>query len=140
MKTLGSKSEFTLARNNMLLDIIRDKIRDARRINTFQIIFSAIHSPAPRFYISEESALRALRHGDSRSRTHAEMVEDLRNLVGRYRREHPEASYREAVAAVIQAPAPRFYLTFESARSVIYRHIRSRKPARCAKGAYLLSR
>lgn len=85
--------------------------------------------PAPRFYISEERAISLLcrkkRLGDSWGRgmvpSRRAMIDEIDRRVRILRSFNPGLTLKEAVFRVVNSPAPSFYLTPNSIRSIIYR-------------------
>lgn len=106
------------------------------------LCLSAIHTPAQRFYVSEEAALKNLRrleNGENLSLSPEALLMyiEIHKRVNRLRAAG-RITRLEAVRQVIYAPAPRFYISVSTALRIISqsrKHVRqhpvypARKPA-----------
>lgn len=125
MKKKGAKCDYIEGRNaNVRREFMKRLGKDGRQISE---IFEEIsrEATADRFYISEERILRLLKHPeeltDKTLRTRKEMVEEIRRRVDALMKAFPAMKLPEAVYRVVNSPAPAFYLTPGSIRTIIYR-------------------
>lgn len=99
---------------------------------TLDRIYKALSSdtPADRFYISEERAYRLLRFGIRNASPHPHgnplpqklrMLAEIRRRVNALMEADPGLSLRDAVFEVVNSPAPAFYLTPSSIKTILFR-------------------
>ena len=87
--------------------------------------------PAPRFYMSEERALYLINEKRRQSAvwnrkmtpSRREMVNEIERRVEELQRSQPGLSLRDAVFEVVNSPAPAFYLTPNTIRTILYRRV-----------------
>lgn len=126
MKRPGSTSDFIEHRNRELhksfLSVLRTESMPLR------LMFGAAASrPAPRFWVSERRAAdvigRMMRGlpDEGMLPKRREMFEEILRRVRAKMEADPSMCMTAAVAETVNEPAPEFYMTPESARSVIYR-------------------
>ncbi|MCH5214370.1 MAG: hypothetical protein J1E97_04195 [Muribaculaceae bacterium] len=92
------------------------------------VLFEAIAvSPAPRFYISEERAYQLIGHHRRTGLwprgmfpTRLRMIKEIDRRVQLLRRADPSLTLKDAVFEAVNSPAPCFYLTSSSVRSIFY--------------------
>lgn len=121
------KSYFIPSRNeNLYREFLNRLGKNGRSIRE---IFDdlAANAPADRFYISEEQAQRIvsrLNRGKTFTRNsrspRVRMARDIQRRVNNLRKANPRMSLREAVYQVVNSPAPAFYLTAGSIRTILY--------------------
>lgn len=131
MKKHGNRIDFTDERNLALVSLFRRKIREASLIDLDAIFLEISRTPAPRFFISEERALYLIRNFRRTGRMRVEMplrrrlMEDLLRVVGRLQSRTPDMSLTEAVYKAVNSPAPSYYLTPGSCRTIIYTNLKN---------------
>ncbi len=135
MKKKGSVIEFTACRDAELhrafMDVLRESPLTVRSLN--QMFALAAASPCSRFWVSEEraaeviSALLAGKEFPDMSQQKRRMYGEILRRVRPILRENPGMPVSHAVFDVVNSPAPEFYLTTLSTRSIIYRYLRKRK-------------
>lgn len=130
MKKHGNRIDFTDERNVALVSLFRRKIREASLIDLDAIFLEISRSPAPRFFISEERALYLIkefrRTGQMKVRIplRCRLMEDLLRAVDSLLRRSPELTLAEAVFRAVNSPAPSYYLTPGSCRTIIYTNLK----------------
>jgi hypothetical protein len=117
------------------LSVIKDHGKSAPFLKKEYILAQAIRRPARRFYVSEEQCLRII--GDMlkgkkeeiknplKAEMYGEICRRVRQIIGNTKQPLPDI-----IQEVISQPAPRFYLTLESAQILYYKLIRQRQCAR----------
>lgn len=143
MKKIHCYSEFTSERNLHLIENFRKVIASQSKIAMQKAFSLAADAPAPRFWVSEPRAAyvigRMLAGCDPTSRMTPEKREMYTEIYARFLRlrEHcPQASIYELVLEVVNQPAPRTYMSWQRARSVINeqkRMIREERRRRSAR-------
>lgn len=123
--------DYTPDRDNAILNLFF--LLSSSKVATFPIgeIFMRIsHSPAPRFWVSEERALRtlrAVRAGKKLASTrHGDMYKEIISRVDSLQKRNTRMKDSEAVYRAVNSPAPSFYYTPSYVRSLVYRLLRSR--------------
>lgn len=102
-----------------------------------EVIEDITRVPADRFYVNEDHAYRVMlermRTGNDRggkepgetrkmkARTRDELFGEIRRRVEALRKERPGMSLRDAVFDTVNSPAPSFYLTASSIRTILTR-------------------
>lgn len=125
MKHKGSKCEFEKERNNDLMAAYHQLMEATEYINHQTIFKEVVNMPAPRFYVSEERAkivLYWLMRGDSLDKmlpNRREMFQEIYRRVMELRKKQPELTVFELAIKVVHQPAPKFYLTPDSAKIII---------------------
>lgn len=136
MKKKGSRSDFMESRNeNLRREFFARLGRNGRTLN--QLFDDLSHIGADRFYISEERALRLIRELETiessgnnmktkrRVATRTRMVAEIRRRAYAMMQATPGLSLKDAVFEVVNSPAPAFYLTPGSIRTILYTKLRS---------------
>lgn len=127
MKHFGSILDFTRQRNDDLMRAFREQLASASLVVMPQIFELVAESPSSRFWVSAEraavviSAMAACRPLPRMRLNKREMFEEIyrRFLIERHK--YPKKSVYELVTAVVNQPAPRFYLTPRTVGELIYR-------------------
>ena len=126
------KIDFTVHRYNAFVELFWHtvKSRPDHHIDVRQIVTQMCRAGAPRFWISEERALRvvraALRTGQlpplrtAVRRMYTDLLAVVRPLLGT----SPGLTLTDAVYRAVNSPAPNFYYSPEYARCLIYRLLR----------------
>lgn len=127
MKKQNSISEFTDQRNRLLLENFRSAIAAQSQIALNEAFKTAAESPAPRFWVSETRAAamigRMLAGKDPTAGMYKEKREMYLELFNRFlalRASRPDESISSLVFEVVNQPAPRAYMSWERARTIIY--------------------
>lgn len=113
------------------LSVIKDHGKSAPFIKKEYILAQAIQRPAKRFYVSEEQCTRVIssmlkgKKGDIENplkrEMYAEIFQRVRQMIG-----STDQSLPDIIQTVINQPAPRFYLTLESAQILYYELIKQK--------------
>lgn len=127
MKYFGSILEFTRQRNEDIMRVYREKLASATVI-VMPVIFQLVaDSPTARFWVSEERAsivISAMESGRQLSPMRPNKREMFDEIYRRYkllRQQHPTKTTYELVSAVVNQPAPKFYLTPRTVGEFVYR-------------------
>lgn len=135
MKKKGSIIEFTGVRDRELHANFMEILRTERGVPLREMFGMAARRKATRFWVSEPRAavvIGAMMRGEETEEMlpkRREMFEEIYRRVVALREKEPELSIAHAVADVVCSPAPEFYLSDESARSIIYRYRKRMKNA-----------
>lgn len=127
MKYFGSILDFTKERNDDLYRAYREQLAKASYIVMPEIFALVADSPARRFWVSEEraaivvSAMLAEKPLPKMRSNKREMFEEIFRRFLILRAEYPKKSVYELVSAVVNQPAPKFYLTPRTVGEFIYR-------------------
>ncbi len=125
MKYNGSDFRFKQERNNDLVRAFHELIRSAERVCILDIYKQVVNMPSARFWVSEERAavvIGAMMRGDKLAymrNTKREMFEEIYRRAMIIARRNPEMTSLEIATIVVRQPAPKFYLTPESAAKYI---------------------
>ncbi|MCM1153183.1 MAG: hypothetical protein NC328_05975 [Muribaculum sp.] len=126
MKKKGSTCEFNAERNAALKAAYRKALMDRRCKNLSDVFHQVARMGAPRFYVSEQRALTVVKH-IKRTGEFPVMNATRRSLFGdiwrRFQcmsRAHPDMSDYDIVFEIVNSPAPSFYLTPRSVRTILY--------------------
>lgn len=131
MKKHGSVCDYTKVRNAELASVFNRRLGEARAIDLLEICRLAAESPASRFFISEERAYelviarRRLGHWPIRLRHRIRMMEEISSRAEALLASGMESTLRDAVYAAVNSPAPEFYLTPRSCRTLVYATFRA---------------
>lgn len=127
MKRPGATSEFIDHRNRELHKSFMHVLLTEREMPLRSMFGAAAARPCSRFWVSERRAadvigrmMRGVTVGPMLPKRR-EMFEEILRRVKARMAEDPGLCLTHAVADVIYEPAPEFYMTPESVRSVIYR-------------------
>lgn len=119
------KIDFISERNNDFVNVYYDTlgILKGKRPFYLYVYLSAIHSPAQRFYVSEEAAMRNIRLLEKGKRlpVSGESFQMYIEIHKRFKKilAHDCIPRIEAVRRVIYSPAPRFYFSVKTALRII---------------------
>lgn len=126
MKNRKRTCEYLNSRNEELRKACRAFMM--KEGGTVTEMFEAVAKvPVKRFYISEERALRLLRHKRRTGRWPDDMIPSRRVMMGviekrfnELRALRPEESMEQIIFEVVNSPAPGFFLTPQSIRAIFY--------------------
>ena len=127
MKHKGSKFEYEDERDKDLMRAYHEQLESCDTIVLSDIFRNVVAMPSARFWVSEERAavvIGSMLRGDEleKMRTNArEMYFEIYKRVVSEREKYPDKSIAEIVFNVIRQPAPKFYLTPDSARVIVTR-------------------
>lgn len=126
MKKQGSKSDFISDRNRELHESFMEVLRTAGGVSLRDMFTLAVNRPASRFWVSENRAadvigrmMRGIEDGDMLPKRR-DMYREILRRVRRLMKGDATLCMTRAVYEVIYEEAPEFYMTPESARSIIY--------------------
>lgn len=133
MKHKGNKFEHEHQRNYELMRAYRDALEKAHgHIRLDEVLAMTVDTPASRFWVSAERAMVVIARmykgdtlGDMRP-SKREMFKEIFNRVEELRKQKPDTPLLHIVEIAVTQPAPKFYLTPQSAKVIICR-IRRRK-------------
>ncbi|MDE7081131.1 MAG: hypothetical protein K2O78_05725 [Muribaculaceae bacterium] len=131
MKKPGSTCDYTKVRNAELAATFNRRLAEARTIDLLEICRLTSESAASRFFISEERAYelvmarRRLGHWPIRLRHRIRMMEEISSRAEALLASGMESTLRDAVYAAVNSPAPEFYLTPRSCRTLVYATFRA---------------
>lgn len=126
MKKRGSISEFTDDRNRELHHCFISVLRLHSGLSLREMFGVVAACPASRFWVSEPRAhdvISLMLRGRSAGKMlpkRREMFEEILRRVRRRMADRPGLCLKHAVGEVILEPAPEFYMTAESVRTIIY--------------------
>lgn len=126
MKNKGSTFEYAKERDNDIMRAYLQLIRECDTIELQNIFRQVVNMPSKRFWVSAERAaivVSRMMKGDKlldMRPTKREMFEEIYRRVMNLK-ESSSASIYELTIEVVQEPAPKFYLTTESAKVIIYK-------------------
>lgn len=129
MKKKGNVCEYTQERDEALCREFRRCIGEAKFINLPEIFRKVASAPAGRYYVSEQRAFLVISQWKSSGRLQVNspmrrrMFEDIAREAERRRRANSGMSLYDAIFETVNSPAPSFYLTPGSARTIIYRSL-----------------
>lgn len=138
MKKKGSKCDYIESRNeNLKREFLARVGRNGRTVK--QTIEAMTRVPADRFYISEERAEAEIKRivsedcefnlpeaGEAvRNKMRQVMIREILRRVKTLMESRPGLTLRDAIYEVVNSPAPCFYLTPGSMRTILYRALRS---------------
>lgn len=132
MKKPGNKSDFIEDRNHDLHRNFMEVLRTSKDLPLRLMFGEAAKRPASRFWVSESRAaivIGAMMRGEADDRMfekRKDMYQEIYRRVIKKMNDNPKLCMTHAVNETVYEPAPEFYLTSESARSIIYR-MRQRK-------------
>ena len=135
MKKKGSICEFTEERDSDLLKCFRRRLAQVHLINLDRIFAEVADMPARRFYVSEFRAAvvirHHLRHGEwnVKGKRRREMFAEIERRVLAILQKYPDTRFDDALCEVINSPAPCFYLTARSCRTLLYNYIGGKRQA-----------
>lgn len=128
MKRKGSKFEYEDERNKELLKAYCSQVEICSEIHLDEILSRVVNTPCSRFWVSDERAsivMSGIERGtanlDSMIESRKEMFLEIYDRVKALRINNPTMSLSELTNEVVKQPAPRFYLTAKSARTIIHR-------------------
>lgn len=128
MKLFGSILAFTRERNTALLKAYREQIDAVNFVRLNEIGERIVNSPSPRFWVSEERAaavVSAIMRGkpvlETMRPTKREMFEEIHRRVAALKKIHPDWHLCQLVSAVVNSPAPKFYMEASSALERLFK-------------------
>lgn len=127
MKKKGNTCDYTHERDIELCKSFRRHIAEATFIHLPDIFRKVACSPARRFYVSEQRAALVISQWRSSGKLavasplRRRMFEEIAGRADRIMHENPLTSFSDAVFEAVNSPAPSFYITPGSARTLIYR-------------------
>lgn len=126
MKKPGTVCDYLAERNAALCKLFGDLIAKKHIVNIFEIFKEMASNPAPKFYVSEEKALVQIRHyrrqgfWNCASPTRKSLFEALYAKVVKLQLREPQLSLKDAISRAIDSPAPSFFLTHLSIKTLVY--------------------
>lgn len=133
MRKKNSVSDFTSERNAMLTAHFKRQLAAQSRIDLRRAFKGAADQPAPRFWVSETRAavvIARLMRGeeilDDMYKEKKEMYLEILRRVRELHEKYPEISVADLVADVVNQRAPRSYISWQRAKTIIYNERRSR--------------
>ena len=114
-------------RDSELLKAYRQQVTEAEHVYLPEVLEHVVSMPTKRFWVSEERAtiiIKRMMRGDELEGMRPSNKELYREILSRgrgYLENHPMDSLSEAVWQVVNGPAPRVYMTADSARVILHR-------------------
>ena len=130
MRKQGSYCEYKAERETALVECFRKKLGEVMVVDLNQIFREVSLSAAPRFYVSESHAERVIgyyrRHGiwKVKGKKRIEMFVEIARRVDTAMETDEELTFRDAIEKVVNSPAPEFYFTAQTCRTLIYEAMR----------------
>lgn len=141
MKTKGSTFLYEQERNEDLMRCFREKASSVSVLVISDVFNDIVNSPSSRFWVSESRAAvvigNMMRNKDALSGMNPqkkEMYEEIFRQANKAISEGATGTIYEIVRTIVRSPAPKFYLTPDSAKVIYYKykkkwHDRMRKRA-----------
>lgn len=127
MKHKGSTFEYKDERDRDLLRAYREQLMLCETIDLTEVFKKVVLMPSARFWVSEERAaivIARMFKGDkleSMKPNTREMYEEIFKRVKDMKEHNPEMSLFDILFRVVRQPAPKFYLTPDSAKVITTR-------------------
>lgn len=127
MKKKGSICDCTHQRDLELCAAYRRHIHEASYVYLPEIFKKVSKSPATRFFVSEQRAYLVIHQWRKTgvlsvtSPLRRMMFEDIGRMVDKLMAANPHLTLEDAVFDAVNSPAPSFYITPGSARTLIYK-------------------
>ena len=127
MKHKGNKFECEDERNRELIRVYREQLASCSHVVPSEIFCRVVEQPSSRFWVSEwrcSIVLSRMFNGDDLSSmrpNNREMYQEIFERAKQLRQQDPSISYFMMAFTIIHQPAPKFYLTPDSARVIITR-------------------
>lgn len=135
MKKIGNVCDFTQERNAELCRMFRRLIHEADYIDLQKIFRKMARTPVPRFYVSESRAFIVIneRHRSGKWTVKGELRQAMYEEIYRRALEMLERgdfdNLYDCVFEAVNTPAPRFYLTPRSCRTLLYNALHDKNKA-----------
>lgn len=127
MKKKGSICDYIQERNENLKRTFKDCYKSGKQQKVNEIFRHMATLPADRFYISETRALQMItakrKRGDWKpgiNKNKLEMIKEIEQRAEQKMRNDQTLTLEDAVFGVVNSPAPSFYLTPGSMRTIYY--------------------
>ena len=120
-----SAFEYSDDRSRDLLEVFNRELGTRLFESVESVVARVVNMPSRRFWVSEERAMRVVssmmrgKHDGGRRRLHREMYEEIARPCEALGREHPDWPLGDRICHVINRPAPKFYLSVETAHTII---------------------
>lgn len=127
MKHKGNQFEYVEDRNRELMRVYREQLASCSQIVPKKIYGRVVEQPSSRFWVSEwrcAIVLSRMFNGDDLSNmrpNNREMYQEIFARAQKMRQQDPSVSYFMMAFTIIHQPAPKFYITSDSARVIITR-------------------
>ena len=135
MRKPNSTAEFEAARRDFLLAQFRQVIAGQSKIAVAKAFRDTASAPAPRFWVSEARAAAVIgkmltdeSYTDSMNEEKREMYREIYRRFIKIRRMCPEMTIADIVFDIVNAEAPKSYLSKDRVRSIIYKAKRGKRP------------
>jgi hypothetical protein len=125
MKHYGSAFEYERERNHDLMKAYKEEIRTCGFISVPEVCARIVEKPSARFWVSEERAAIIISHMmrggslDNMRPQKKEMFEEIFRRAMLLKEKLPHLSPYQLAYRVVRQPAPKFYLTPGSAKTII---------------------
>lgn len=127
MKTKGCDFEYAEQRDRELMKAYRDQLKSCNKIHLPDVLSKTVNTSSTRFWVSESRAaiiIGKMFRGESingMKPMKIEMFNEIFHRVKKLQTLNPKRSLNDLVCEVVNTPAPKFYLTPESAKIIICR-------------------
>lgn len=126
MKHTGALMEYSQERSDALMKAYDEYISSCSHINMSEVYNKIVNTPADRFWVSDKRAdtvISTIIRGESRldkmRPLKREMYEELYRRVIELKKIHPDFSTFKLCSIVVLQPAPKFYLTPGTAKTMV---------------------
>lgn len=123
----GRNFEYTEQRDRDLMNAYRIQLENCGKIHLTDVLYKTVNSPSARFWVSEDRAtivisqmFRGIPITDMKPMK-LEMFSEIFNRVKVLQSICPDRTLADIVCEVVNSPAPKFYLTPQSAKIIIFR-------------------
>lgn len=135
MRPKGTQLEFTQERTVDLMRAYRKYLSSCRYINMSDVYENIVNMPASRFWVSEKraflvvSAILANKEDElsGMNPLKKEMFIEIANRIRQLQKTQSSAHLSELCSEVILQPAPKFYMSRASAKSIIQQYKKWKK-------------
>lgn len=128
MKTIGSTFLYEEERNEDLMRCFQEKASNTSLLVVSDIFNEVVNSPSARFWVSERRAttiISRMIHGkdvlSGMKPQKKEMYMEIFNRTMKRIKEGTKETLFDIVSSIVCSPAPKFYLTPDSAKIIYYR-------------------
>ena len=120
-----SSFEYRDDRSMELLEVFNRELGTMLFESVASVVNRVVNMPSSRFWVSEERAMRVVsamlrgKYDGGRSALRREMYEEIARRCEALGHEHPDWPLSARVWYVVNRPAPKFYLSVETAHTII---------------------
>lgn len=135
------QQDFLKLRDKELYTAFKKQFTLAKRTDSIAEIYRrVVNSKCSRYYVSEEEAcenIYKLIHNQPttvKGELRKQMYTDIAfAALQRYKQHHETKSLNECICEIVNEPAPGFYITYKTAKTILYYHRRNLRKLRTSK-------